>query len=107
MLFSLQIMTEQQPADAALPSWLTSGSVPVILVIVVGLILIGLWINYRLNRVQRELHDLGKSYYEKEKMILEDFKAGRITEGDYRREHERLVREMREESRRLTDGPPV
>jgi len=75
-------------------------------VIVVGLVLIYLWVNYRMKHIQRDLHALGKSYYEKERIIIDNLKAGRITEGEYRREHDKLVSKMREESRRLTDGPP-
>ena len=88
-------------------SWLTSGSLPVILAIFVGLALIYIWVNYRMKRVQRDLHDLGRAYYEKEKIILDDLKAGRLTGSEYRREYKRLVDEMRRESRRMTDGPPL
>jgi hypothetical protein len=90
-----------------MPDWLTSGSLPVILVIVVGMILIYAWVNWRLKIVQRNLHELGRSYYDKEKILIDDLKAGRITRGEYRRKHERLVSDMREESRKLTDGPPT
>jgi hypothetical protein len=89
-----------------MPSWLTTGSAPVILAIVVGLVIIYFWVNYRLKRVQRELHTLGRSYYEKEQAILDDLKAGRITDSEYRKAHGRLVQQMREESRKITDGPP-
>jgi uncharacterized membrane protein len=90
-----------------MPDWLTSGSLSVILVIVVGLVLIYAWVNWRMKVVQRNLHKLGRSYYEKEKILIDDMKAGRITRDQYRKKHERLVSEMREDSRRITDGPPM
>jgi len=96
----------QSPPGAGMPSWLTSGSLPIILVIIVGLIIIYIWINFRMKRIQRDLHDLGHSYYEREKVILDDLKAGRLTRGEYDREHKKLVSEMRRDSRRRTDGPP-
>ncbi len=98
-------LNDQSPA-ASLPSWLGSGPLPVILVIVIGIALLLVYINFRLNRIQRDLHGLGKSYYEKEKAIHDRFKAGLLTEKEYRREHERFLREMRDDSRRITDGPP-
>ncbi len=104
-LFLSFIQTTPQPSGG-LPSWLTSGSVPVILAIVVGLVLIYIWVGWRMKHVRKDLHNLGRSYYEKEKVILNDLKAGRLTPGEYRKEHRRLVDEMRRESRRLTDGPP-
>jgi hypothetical protein len=90
-----------------MPEWLTSGSLPVILVIIVGFVLIYAWVNWRMKIMQRNLQKLGRSYYEKEKVIIDEMKAGRITRGEYRKKHERLVGEMREESRKLTDGPPT
>jgi len=89
-----------------MPSWLTTGSIPVILAIVVGLVIIYLWVNFRLNRIQSDLHELGQSYYKKEQVILDDLKSGRLTQSEYRKEHQKLVSRMREESRKLTDGPP-
>jgi hypothetical protein len=65
-----------------------------------------IWINARLNRIQRDLHKLGHMYYQKEQELQDDLKAGRIGDGEYRKRHEALVREMREDSRRMTDGPP-
>jgi len=93
-------------APQTLPSWMTSGSLPVILLIIVGFILIGVYINFRLKRIQSNLHELGKSYYGKERVLLDDLQSGRISRRDYRREHERLVRDMRSESRKISDGLP-
>ncbi len=102
----LQTPISDPSSTGGLPTWLYSGPVPVILLIATGIVLIFVWLNFRLNRIQRDLHVLGKSYYEKDRSLIDNFKAGLITEKEYRREHERLVREMREDSRRMTDGPP-
>jgi hypothetical protein len=75
-------------------------------IVLLGIVLIGLWVNYRLTRVQKELHELGKGYYAKERDLENELKAGIINEGVYRKRHEQLLREMREESRRIADGPP-
>ncbi|MCX6645185.1 MAG: hypothetical protein NTY09_02330 [bacterium] len=77
---------------------------PVILVIVIGIVLLGVYINYYLNRVQRGLQELGKGYREQERVLFNDFKSGRITRSEYRRRHEQFVNSMREESRKFTDG---
>jgi uncharacterized membrane protein len=92
------------PGTSAVTEWLTQGPVPVILIIVVGIVLLGAYINYHLNRVQRDLHELGKGYYEQEKILYDDLKAGRITRSEYRRKHEHLVNSMREDSRKISDG---
>ena len=90
-----------------MPDWLTTGSLPVILVIVVGIVLIYVWVSLRMKMVQRDLHKLGQSYYDKEKVLIDDLKSGRLTRSEYRKKHERLVSEMRDESRKITDGPPM
>ncbi len=79
------------------------GSLQVILAVIAGIVLIGFWVNYRLKRVQRDLRNLGEGYYEQERVIMDRFKSGSMTRDEYEREHERLVSEMREESRKLTD----
>lgn len=88
-----------------IPEWLTRGPVPVYLIIIVGIVLLFAYINYHLKHVQRNLHELGKGYYEQERLLFNDFKSGKMTRSEYRRQHERLVDSMREESRKLTDGP--
>ena len=75
----------------------------IIIFICAGLVILGLWVNMRLKRVEKEMGKLGRSYYKKEEELLNDFKSGRIRRSEYRREHERLVREMREDSRKFTD----
>jgi hypothetical protein len=102
----MSLLPQAPPTGNSLPDWLTSGPIPVILFILIGIILFLLYLNYRLKKVQRDLHTLGKSYYEKEKGLQDRFKSGLMTEREYRREHERLLSEMREDSRRMTDGPP-
>ena len=76
----------------------------IILLICAGLVILGIWVNFRLKRVEKEMGQLGRSYYKKEEVLLNDFKSGRIRRSEYRREHERLVREMREDSRKITDN---
>jgi hypothetical protein len=96
-------MTSSAPVLNSLPDWLTSGPWPVILAIAVLIFIVGFWINNRLNRVQRKLHELGKGYYQREEQIQNDYKSGLISEKEYRKRHDRLVQEMREESRKMTD----
>jgi hypothetical protein len=96
----------QSGTASGLPSWLTTGWVPVVGVIAIGIVIIYFWIDFRLKRIQRELHTLGRSYYDREKIIIDDLKAGRITQGEYRKKHSELVNEMRRESRKITEGPP-
>ena len=91
------------PDILLLPAWLMHGPLPVILIIISGIILLGVYINYYLKRVQRDLSELGKGYYEEERILFNDFKAGRMTRSEYRRKHERLIDSMREESRKITD----
>jgi hypothetical protein len=86
-----------------IPAWLTHGPMPVILIILIGIALLGVYINYYLNRVQRNLTELGKGYAEQERILFNDFKSGRITRSEYRRKHDQLVDSMREESRKFTD----
>ena len=105
LVWMQQTLNDQSPI-AFLPSWLVYGPIPVILIIIIGFVLLLVYINYRLKRIQRDLHVLGKSYYEKEKELQDRYKAGLMTEKEYRREHERFLREMRDDSRRITDGPP-
>jgi len=76
----------------------------IILLICAGLVILGMWVNFRLKRVEKQMGNLGQSYYKKEEVLLNDFKSGRIRRSEYRREHERLVREMREDSRKITDN---
>ncbi len=89
----------------AFPDWLTQGPVPVIMAIAFGVIVLLVYAHFHIKRVQRNLHELGKGYYEKERVIFNDFKAGLLTRNEYRRKHEQLVNSMREESRKFTDGP--
>jgi hypothetical protein len=96
----------QQGTFSNLPSWLKSGPVPIIIIVVLGLLIIGAWVNNRLNRVQKKLHDLGQSYYAREMRLQNDFKSGLMSENEYRKKHDRMVQEMREDSRRIADGPP-
>jgi len=88
------------------PKLFESGPLLIILLIVIVLIVIYIWINYRIKRVQRGLHDLGKSYYEKERELEVKYKSGLLTEKEYRLQHEDLLRNMRYDSRKMTDGPP-
>ena len=76
----------------------------IIIFICIGLVIFGLWVNFRLKRVEKQMGKLGRSYYKKEEDLLNDFKSGRIRRSEYRREHERLIREMREDSRKFTDN---
>ncbi len=103
MLSCLQIFQESAPTG--IPAWLTHGPLPVFLIVLVVLVLLYLWVNYRLKRVQRQLHELGESYFEKERVILNDYKSGRITHSEYRKKHIELVDGMRSDSRKITDGP--
>ena len=105
MIFGIQITIQEQGGLSDLPSWLTSGPIPIILIIAAALAILGVWVNAHLNRIQRRLHSLGKGYYKKEEQVLNDYKSGLIDEREYRRRHERLVQEMREDSRRMIDGP--
>lgn len=93
----------QQTDKIRLPEWLISGPVIWILLAILLISILMLWINFHLKRIQKNLHELGKSYYKKEQEILGELKAGLISEEEYRKRHERLLSEMREESRRLTD----
>lgn len=102
----LTFIQAQSGNSSGLPSWLTSGWVPVVGVIVIGIVIIYFWLDFRLKRIQRDLHELGRSYYDRERVILDDLKAGRITQGEYRKKHNELVNEMRRESRKMTEGPP-
>ncbi|HDS30669.1 MAG TPA: hypothetical protein ENN67_06465 [Firmicutes bacterium] len=102
----MQTLPTYQFSVVQIPSWLASGPVPVILAIVVAIVVILLYVNYKIKAIQKNLHSLGKSYYEKEKIIIDRYKSGLMTDKEYRHEHERLLREMREDSRRITDGPP-
>ena len=92
-------------AAGGVPSWLMSGPVPIILIVIIGLVLIGFYVNSYLKRIQKNLHELGKGFYEREIELQGQFKAGLISESEYRKRHDGMVREMREESRRMTDGP--
>ena len=76
-----------QSNPPALPDWLTSGSIPVILVIIIGILLIGVWVNYRMKGVQSKLGELGQEYYAKEEVLLNDLRSGRIRQSDYKKEH--------------------
>jgi len=76
----------------------------IIICVLAGIFLLGLWIQFRLKRVEKNLRELGQSYYKKEEVLLDDLKSGRIRQSDYRREHARLVRAMREDSRKFTDN---
>jgi len=100
----LQIIQSPSGTSGGIPPWLTSGPIPAILAILLGLVVLGAWVNFRLKRVQRDLHELGHAYYEKERIIYNDYKSGRFTEKEYRRKHEDLLGQMREESRKMTDG---
>jgi len=93
-------------AHSGSPHPLIAGFWTIAAIVAAGVIVAGIWINYRLNRIQRELHDLGKEYYAREQELIGEFKAGIISQSQYRKRHEALLREMREESRRMTDGPP-
>ncbi|HEX9745413.1 MAG TPA: hypothetical protein VGB30_08290 [bacterium] len=66
-------------------------------------LIISVFVNWKINRVQNQLRELGKDYYEREKLIVDKYKSGKLTEYEYRREHNRLVSEMKEESRKFTD----
>ena len=89
--------------STGLPSWLTSGPLPVILLIIAALVIRGFWVDYRMKKVQKHLGELGQEYYHKEQVLLDELKAGRITRSEYRTRHDRLVNEMRVDSRKFTD----
>jgi len=102
-MFLYQVNQSNLSNSQGLPDWLTSGPVPVILLIIVGVILTGVWVNYRMKGVQSKLGELGQEYYRKEEVLLDDLKSGRLRQSDYKKEHDRLVGEMREDSRKITD----
>ncbi|MFH1675431.1 MAG: hypothetical protein ABIC40_00295 [bacterium] len=89
-----------------LPKILQSGPLPIILLIIIILVLIYIWINYRMKKIQRDLHVLGQSFYEKERELHIRYKSGLLTEKEYRLKHQDLLRDMRNNSRKMTDGPP-
>jgi uncharacterized membrane protein len=80
------------------------GTLPIVLLgIAIVVLIISVFVNWKINRVQNQLRELGKDYYEREKLIVDKYKSGKLTEYEYRREHNRLVSEMKEESRKFTD----
>jgi len=66
----------------AMPTWLTSGPLPIILTIVLGIVLLGILINIRMKTIQRNLRAIGRAYYEKDKEVEEEYKAGLIDYGE-------------------------
>ena len=105
-MFALDEIFLQHPDSAYLLDRLPSGPIPIIVLVVVVLVIAGVLINLHLKRFERRLHDLGKEYYVKDQEILDRLKAGLISDAEYRRQHQRLLREMRDISNRMADGPP-
>jgi uncharacterized membrane protein len=105
-MFALCVILQQSSGKVGLPGWLTSGPIPIIALVALALVVGGVSLNFHLKRIERRLHKLGKDYYSKDQEILDKLKAGLITEGEYRKQHQQLLQEMRDIAIRLTDGPP-
>ena len=105
-MFALDEIIQQQAEGPHFLVRLPSGPIPIIVLVVLGLVIAGVLINLHLKRLERRLHNLGKEYYVKDQEILDKLKAGLISDAEYRKQHQRLLREMRDISNRMADGPP-
>jgi hypothetical protein len=105
-MFALYGIIQRQSDGPYFLDRLPSGPIPIIVLVVLGLVIAGVWISLHLKRLERRLRNLGKDYYNKDQEILDKLKAGLISDAEYRKGHQRLLREMRDISNRMADGPP-